>query len=232
MIPIGHDGERRGREPLDLDPSLTILILRLIKKGWETACKDALIQGDCEEREMAECLLQGMRSHLKSHPSSAKGEGVEWRENITVARGTEVPPRSGHSGSPGIPDIAVYFHDIRIRKNYHDPHALIECKKISGSRAKLCRSYVVDGIMDRFASGKYGADHSVGFMIGFLLHGSVPLAVERINGHVRCKLGPCEVLVPSDSRCSHSVHVSRHARPTLSSPVVVHHSFLRVPSSP
>lgn len=230
MISIEKNRERRGREPLDLDSGLTILILRLIKKGWETVCKDALIQGDLEEREMTEFLLQGMRSHLDSYPSSAEAEGVEGRDNITVARGTEVPPRAGHRGVSGIPDISVYFHDIRVRNNDHDPHALIECKRVSGSRAKLCQLYVVDG-MDRFASGKYGADHSVGFMIGFLLQGSVPLAVECINGHVRSKLGPCEVLVPSDWQCSHAVHVSRHARPTLSSPVVVYHTFLRVSSS-
>lgn len=230
MIPLGQHGERRGREPLDLDSDLTILILRLIKRGWELAYKSAVLHRGCEERLMTEFLLQGMRSHLEPRWGSAEGSSVEWRQNVTVARGTEVPPRRGHSGVVGIPDISVYFHDIRVRQNYHDPHALIECKKLSPSSARLCKLYVVEG-MDRFASGKYAADHSVGFMVGFLLQGGVPSAVERINGFARDELGPCEILVPADLRCSHPVHTSRHPRSTLSFPVAVHHTFLRVPSS-
>ena len=229
MIPIGQGGERRGRQPLDLELGLTVLILRLIKAGWDAVCRDGHVDSGCDEREMTEVLLEGMRSHLDSRRGSANGDSVEWRDNITVARGTEVAPGRGHSGVRGIPDIAVYFHDIRVRRNDHDPHAVVECKRVSGSRLRLCQLYVFRGI-DRFVSGKYAGHHSVGFMIGYLLEGSVSMAVDGINAYLSNGLRPSEVLIPFDSQCLDSVHISRHARPMLSTPVVIHHTFLRVPS--
>lgn len=177
---------------------------------------------------MTEALLNGMRSHLDSRWRTAVGSSVEWRENITVARGTEVPPCRGQSGLRGIPDIAVYFHDIRVRLNYHDPHAVVECKRVSCGCRKLCRLYVHEGI-DRFVSGKYARDHRVGFMIGYLLDGSIALVVELINGCLEDELPASESLVTFDSEGSRSIHISRHARPKLPTSVVVHHTFLRVP---
>lgn len=177
---------------------------------------------------MTEALLESMRSHLHSRGRSAMGSSVERREKVTVARGTEVPPNRGQSGLLGIPDIAIYFHDFRVSLNYHDPHAVIECKRISCSRPQLCRLYVHQGI-ERFISGKYARDHCVGFMIGYLLDGGIPSAVELINGYLKNDFPASEILVVSDSECSHSVYISRHSRPTLPDPVVVHHTFLRLP---
>lgn len=229
MIPSGSGSERRGRQPLDLDLGLTILILRLIRAGWDAVCRDGSLDRGCEEREMTELLLEGMRRQLDSRRGSGDGSSLGWRENITVARGTEVPPTEGHARVRGIPDIVVYFHDIRVRRNDHDPHALVECKRVSGTRGELCRLYVFRGI-DRFVSGKYARYHSVGFMIGYLLEGSVPSAVERINECLRGELRPAEALVPFEAQCLDSVHISRHARPQLPLPVVLHHTFLPVPS--
>ena len=229
MIPIGRYDERRVRQPLDLGPGLTTLLLRLIKVGWDTVCENEVFQIGCHEREMTEFLLEGMRRQLDPRLSSENGGGVAWQENITVARGTEVAPLSGHSGVAGIPDISVYFHDIRTNMNYHDPHAVIECKRVSGSSRKLCQLYVRQGI-GRFASGKYARDHSVGFMVGYLLDGSISVAVERINAYLRDELGPSELLAKAGLQWSRSVHVSRHERRGPATPIVVHHTFLRVPS--
>lgn len=228
MIPIRLDDEGRVPRLLDLGRGPTDLILSLIKSGWDSVCKGGFVHTGCDEREMTELLLNGMRSHLDFPFGSAGTSSGAWRKNITVARGTEVVPRMGHLGMQGIPDMGIYFHDIRAWMNYHDPQAVIECKRIAGSRLDLCKLYVQQGI-DRFESGKYAGDHSVGFMIGYLLGGSVSFAVERINGCLRDDGRLSEVLLATDSQSSHAVHVSRHERLGFPAPVMIHHTFLRVP---
>ena len=64
-----------------------------------------------------------------------------------------------------------------------DPHAIIECKRVAGSDAKLCREYVTKGI-DRFAFGEYGRRHAIGFMAGYLESATADLAARGINRYL------------------------------------------------
>jgi len=108
-------------------------------------------------------------------------------------------------------------------RNDHDPHAIIECKRIAGRNSRLCREYVSEGI-DRFATGKYGGGHAVGFMVGYLESGTADLAAQGINryfdrnGRRDERLGPAAVV--------HADRSSRHSRRGDAATLDLHHAFL------
>lgn len=110
---------------------------------------------------MTERLRDGMRSELKS-------KGHPWGKTLVVLPGTE----SRSDGAVVIPDgrtdIPLMLIEVFLRTQEHDPHAIIECKRIIGSDTHLCREYVVEGV-DRFRTGKYGQNHAFGFMVGYPL---------------------------------------------------------------
>lgn len=106
---------------------------------------------------MTERLRDGMRSAVKN---------ASW--NLIILPGTESRSKSSVLLPDGRTDIPLMMIEVFSRTQEHDPHAIIECKRIAGSDTHLCREYVVEGI-DRFASGKYGENHAVGFMVGYVL---------------------------------------------------------------
>jgi len=94
--------------------------------------------------------------------------GMESRSNKTVL----IPD--------GRTDIPILVIEIFLRQGVHDPHAIIECKRLAGSDAHFCREYVVEGV-DRFRTGKYGADHVIDFMVGYLIAGTTVESADGIN---------------------------------------------------
>jgi len=124
----------------------------------------------------------------------------------------------------GRTDIPLMMVKIFLRTREHDPHAIIECKRIAGSDKHLCREYIVEGV-DRFASGKYGENHAVGFMVGYVLSGTSAAAASGVNAYLSGASRNADRLVPIAIIDSPTWH-SRHARADSSSPVDLHHSFL------
>jgi hypothetical protein len=156
-----------------------------------------------------------MRSALKHSP---------WK--LIVLPGTESRSKSSVVLPDGRTDIALMIIEVFLRTQEHDPHAIIECKRIAGSDTHLCREYVVEGV-DRFAGGKYGENHAVGFMAGYVLSGTSAGAVSGVNAYLSRVSRTADHLVPITIIDSQTWH-SRHARAKPSDPVDLHHAFLKV----
>ena len=138
---------------------------------------------------------------------------------MTVLPGTETRSRPEVPRPDGRTDIPVFFQDIREEHDEQDPHAIIECKRVAGNDARLCRLYVVEGI-DRFSTGKYAANHAVGFMAGYLLAGDAGSAAAGVNRHLTRKGRQSERLVsatfPTLPGSEAAVIRVRRPRPSIS----------------
>ena len=108
----------------------------------------------------------------------------------------------------------------------HGPHANIECKRVAGRNASLCRRYVVCGV-DRFRYGTYARNHSHGFMVAYLVAGELSDAVERINSYISDRT---ERIGGSTLLRYPRLLQSRHIRADQA-PVVLHHSFFGLGSA-
>ena len=176
------------------------------------------VNPDTGEVEITECLRAGMREELRQRTS-------DWYKKMTVLRGTESRSISSTLVPDGLTDIPIFFQDIRERLNEHDPHAIIECKRIAGNDSKLGRQYVVKGI-DRFSSAKYAGNHALAFMAGYLLSGGADDATAGINRYLSGQGRETEQLTCSTVLDETWVRSIRHPRPKPLAPIDLHHAFL------
>ncbi len=208
------DGDAGHNGVVSLETDATVHVLSTIHNGWRIAAAHSEFSGLAYELAMTHRLVKGMRQAADS-----SGPALPMR----VLTGTEV---HNESGAVGLTDISIIFDSF----SGHDPHVVIECKRISGNAANLCRLYVTEGI-DRFKSGKkYGVNHNTGFMVGYTIHGPTSDAVAGINRylgrHDRCD----DRLMPSCLITDSWARLSKHARPDRG-PVELHHAFLIVPEA-
>lgn len=202
---------------LDIGRDRVATIMRMIERGWNRALTRPEIRPGTPEVELNEYLRAGMREAVEPR---ARGRGPK----MLVAPGTET--RTPDSGVPyGVTDIPIYVLAILEDCQDQDPHAIIECKRVAGSDAKLCRKYVRNGI-DRFVVGKYGRRHAVGFMAGYLESGDVENAVRGINRYLNRKNRRDELIGPGMSPKADWVRSSRHPRSRDITPIDLHHAFL------
>lgn len=150
---------------------------------------------------------------------------TDWNKKMTILRGTESLSVSSPLTPDGLTDIPIFFQDIRENLDEHDPHAIIECKRIAGNDSRLCRLYVVKGI-DRFRQGKYAGNHALAFMAGYLLSGGADAAVAGINGYLSRQVREPEHLTSSTVLPEAWARSSRHPRPEPAAPIELHHAFL------
>ncbi len=205
-------------EPLDIGRDRVATILRTIERGWQLARVGPGIQPGVPENELNECLRDGMRAAVELRTG---GRGP--RMQVLTSAQTRSGP---HVRTPdGVPDIPLCFPAILEAYHEHDPHTLIECKRIDGGDRRLCREYVREGI-DRFVSGQYGARHLVGFMAGYLDAGDANLATEEINRYLADWNRHDDVLGPSTEVKADWARSSRHARAAPDAPIDLHHAFL------
>lgn len=160
-----------GREFIELAPEIVAAILLTLVAGWQRACGFNDVKAQAGEVLMTERLRDGMRSELNS-------KGHPWGKMLVVLPGTESRSSSAVVTPDGRTDIPLMLIHEFWRTGEHDPHAIIECKRIVGADTHLYREYVVEGV-DRFRTGKYGQNHALGFMVGYVLSG---MAVEAANG--------------------------------------------------
>jgi hypothetical protein len=148
-----------------------------------------------------------------------------WCKTMTILPGTESRSGSATLKPDGRTDIPILFPEVRETYGDHDPHAIIECKRVAGNDPTLCRLYVVEGI-DRFTSAKYASRHTVAFMAGYVLSGGVGAVTERINRYlsrhdrVAERLHPCTALAGTWARSS------THPRQPPAARINLHHAFL------
>jgi len=207
-----------GREFIELGPEVVAAILLTLFAGWGRVCDYTDVNADAGEVSMTERLRDGMRSDLKT-------KGHPWGKTLLVLPGTESRSDSSVLIPDGRTDIPLMLIEVFLRTQEHDPHAIIECKRIVGSDAHLCREFVVEGV-DRFRAGKYGRNHAVGFMAGYVLSGTATEAATGVNAYLSRVSRTAEHLQPSNI-CEEALSwISQHARPSTSSPIHLHHAFL------
>ena len=211
------DSATSGRQFIGLERDIATTILQTIKDGWGLALRSPDVNTDTGEIKLTEHLRDGMRQ--------VANEGkLPWHETMVVLPGTE--SRSGPDVlmPDGRTDIPILFFELRFCFGEHDPHAIIECKRIDGNDSRLCREYVVGGI-DRFQTGQYSGNHSTGFMIGYLISGGAKAAVTGINNNLNRTSRSKENLKPSSLIAESWVWASCHPRKETS-PIELHHAFL------
>ena len=222
-LPFRISGTRH--RPIDIGRDRCIKILRVLDGGWEIASADPRVNPGAREIEITECLRRGMEEALN------RGVVPDGKQ-IWIGPGTEWHSQSEVLERDGVVDIPIRFTQIREVYGEHDPHAIIECKRIAGRDPDLCRLYVVEGI-DRFSRGsrrdrrypRYAANHSVGFMAGYLTAGDVGDAVNGINRYLG-KERQSEQLGTSTILSVDWARSSSHPRLPPLAPIVLHHAFL------
>ncbi|MDP5393839.1 hypothetical protein P3770_10075 [Pseudomonas aeruginosa] len=187
------------------------VILLTLAAGWQRACAAEDVNANAGEVLMTERLRDGMRGALRNSP---------WK--LIVLPGTESRSKASVVLPDGRTDIPLMLIEVFLRTQEHDPHAVIECKRIAGSDTHLCREYVVEG-MDRFVREKYGGNHAIGFMVGYVLSGSPSESADGVNAYLR-RVSRSDCLAPSD--ISDGTWQSLHARSKPSMPIRLHHAFL------
>lgn len=213
-----------GREFIELAPEVTAAILLTLLAGWKHARSFADVNAQAGEVLMTERLRDSMRSELKSR-------GLPWGKMLIVLPGTESRSSNTVVIPDGRTDIPLMLIEVFLRTQEHDPHAIIECKRIAGSDTHLCREYVVEGV-DRFCTGKYGQNHAVGFMVGYLLSGTAEEAVDGVNAHLTRKSRNAEHLKSADVAKGMLSWESRHGRSAPATPIHLHHSFFKLAHAP
>jgi len=207
-----------GREFIELAPEIVAAILLTLIAGWQRACIFCDVNAQAGEVLMTERLRDGMRADLKSN-------GHPWGKMLIVLPGTESRSSSAVLLPDGRTDIPLMLIEVFLRTQEHDPHAIIECKRIAGSDTHLCREYVVEGV-DRFRTGKYGQNHVLGFMVGYILSGTAADAADGVNASLKRARRDAESLAISGICDEVPSWESQHARLAPSAPVCMHHVFL------
>ncbi|UXC34552.1 hypothetical protein [Cupriavidus gilardii] len=202
-----------GRQFIELAPEVVAAILVTVAAGWQHACAAADVNTDAGEVLMTERLRDGMRHALKNSPLQ-----------FVVLPGTESRSTPSVVLPDGRTDIPLVLIEVFLRTQEHDPHAIIECKRIAGSNTHLCREYVIEGV-DRFAAGKYGGNHAVGFMVGYVLSGTCAAAVRGVNAYLSRVSRHADRLAPA-MIIEGQTWQSRHARTPPSEAIALHHAFL------
>ena len=225
---MNHDTSPRpgalGQQFIDIRGERCDAILQILDSGWKRALASPNAHPKAGEVEITECLRTGMREALAETTA-------DWGRKMTVLPGTESRSTTAIATPDGRTDIPIFFQDIREELGEHDPHAIVECKRVAGSDTGLCREYVLHGI-DRFKTGKYAGNHSVGFMAGYLLSGHAETATEGINKYLTGRGCQTEQLVPSRIPNAPWARSSRHSRPKPASPIDLYHAFFGFQSTP
>ncbi|MCY3840783.1 MAG: hypothetical protein OXH09_19395 [Gammaproteobacteria bacterium] len=192
-------------------------ILRVLDCGWRSAVNTDGLHPEMDEVALTGRLRAGMIAAIND-------KLVRSSKKISILPGTESWPE-GAKKPAGLTDISVHLREIRERLQDHGPHAIIECKRVAGNAAALCRLYVLEGI-DRFKETKYAERHAAGFMAGYLLSGDALSATAGINrylsgqGRQSDHLNTCTVFDADWARSS------RHSRPRSTPSIELHHAFL------
>ena len=152
---------------------------------------------------------------------------LPWAKTMIVAPGTESRSVPQLTAPDGRTDIPLFLTNVFAKLREHDPHAIVECKRVAEGNTSLAREYVVEGV-DRFKSGKYGENHSNGFMVGYVISGSRQGVVKGINAYLQGQSRIGEILDERPARAVANCWISEHSRQPGKMPIALHHSMLLV----
>lgn len=214
-IPLGQSAAI-GRAYINLGTDITLTILRTIEAGWALAASNPAVHPKADEVAMTETLRDAMREALRVHK-------FPWRKTMIIAPGSESRSKPGLTAPDGRTDIPLYLTRVYARSGEHDPHAIIECKRVAAGNSNLAREYVIEGV-DRFRTGKYSENHARGFMVGYVLSGTPQAVVDGVNSYLSRSHRLSDRLEASLPKMSG--WVSRHAREAPREPVLLHHAML------
>ena len=204
-----------GRTFIDLTPEVIAAILRTIEAGWIILRRRPDASPDLLEVPITERLRDSMRDALR---------GLPWGHQLVVLPGTESRSDPSLYEPDGRTDIPLLLIEVYVGQREHDPHAIIECKRVAANNATLCRQYVVEGI-DRFCRGQYAANHKYGFMAGYVINGDTRGVVDVIN-HYLGDSRASERLQPSQIVEEEWARQSAHPRQGQTAPIDLHHAML------
>ena len=207
-----------GAKFIDIGSERSVATMSTIQAGWRRAREISEVDPCAGEVEITECLREGMRRVLTERAAI-------WCKRMTILPGTESRSSPGTRRPDGRTDIPIFFQEIRETHHDHDPHAIIECKRVAANDAALCRLYVVKGI-DRFTSAKYAGRHTIAFMVAYVLAGSVDAVIERINRYLSDHDRRTELLAACTVLAAAWARSSRHPRRPPVAPIDMHHAFL------
>ena len=208
-----------GREYIALADEVVAAILVTVREGWALAAidRETALEG---EVVMTERLRDGMRQALTSGT-------LAWGKSFIVALGMESRSTPDLMTPDGRTDIPLYVVEVFLRHSEHDPHAIIECKRLDGSDTYLCREYVAEGV-DRFRSGKYAENHASGFMAAYLLSGDAQSAAAGVNAYLGRVKRADEQIVLSPVVEHSGFWRSEHARTVERPAIAIHHVLLEL----
>lgn len=141
-----------------------ILALRILHDAWPATTVDSGISRDSDEDSITDVL--------------------RWKMVEAKNRLDPVPEmqflREPQSDRPDL-DTPMGLIDIMVSYTWDESTYLtMECKRISSADNRLALKYVRNGI-NRFASGKYGAQHSYGIVVGYVICGDTTGCIERVR---------------------------------------------------
>lgn len=201
----------------ELSPDGRQAILHVVRAGWAVASKVVEEAGVTREDVLNELLRDGMRLAVENDRGSGRLRRLP--EMRILSEGAS-HSRSDVDRPDGRPDIPILLS----RPFSHEAHAIIECKRVAGSSARLCRLYVVEGI-DRFKNGKYAWNHATAFMVGYVIAGTRVAAIDGVNGYLQRQARPQDQLEEWLPGANRSTWRSRHSR-TSGSSIVLFHTFV------
>lgn len=217
-----------SRPTINIGDDRRITILCMICHGWERVMAVGDVNSKWKEVPITTRLRQGM---LEVVPDKdiwiRRGEDSHSTRATVRPRGSEA--REEVLRPDGKTDIPIAFTSIREELDEHDPHAVVECKRVAENDSELCREYVAEGIR-RFVGGskwdpewpKYVESHVFGFMVAYLLSGTTVGAVSAING----RLEEEEHLRPLSPSPQDWIWASVHRRKIPLGPITLNHVFL------
>lgn len=212
-----------GDRSIDIQPSRRADILTILNAGWCRTLARPEVSPVAREVELTGHLRVGMIAAVNDRVVPAH-KRISVQAGTETTLGTDVVPS-------GLTDISIHLRDIRERTLDHGPHAIIECKRVAGSDAALCRLYVVEGI-DRFTGAKYAGRHTVAFMAGYVLSGSVGEVAHGINRYLSRHRRAAEHLTSCTVVAAAWARSSRHSRLSPAAPIDLHHAFLTFEAVP
>lgn len=205
-----------GRTFIDLGPEFAAAILRTVAAGWREVRHLPDVHPNTLEVPITERLRVGMRDALRRLP---------WGKKMVVLPGTESRSHLDVLIPDGRTDIPLLIVPVYERTSEHDPHAVIECKRIAGADTRLCREYVVQGI-DRFSKEKYSENHAHGFMVGYVLSGTSTESADGVNKYLTQQERLDEKLELSNACDDVESWRSEHPRPVRTQQIELLHLLL------
>jgi hypothetical protein len=201
---------------INLLDSLVPEILALVIATWEEM---PLPAGDALEDPISTALCERLRAgrNRLDLPFDIWTQLVE----LEPAAG-EDQGRMDIVFKPMVPREYIYF--------------CLECKRLNVRTASGVRPYASEYVrfgMLRFVTGQYARLVRNGGMLAYVLDGDVPTAIGNVQGNIQARLSElcmevpgmffASSILPDDER----VRETRHRRPNLADPFMIHHLFMR-----